>query len=55
MDDQQLLYSLIYYLRPIKLKMLKTYIENNLISGFIKSFKFPIKAPIFSDKNQIGA
>ena len=50
MDDQELLYSLIYSLGSMELEMLKTYIENNLTSSFIGSFKFPAETPIFFDK-----
>ena len=49
-DDQQPLYSLIYSLGPIKLEILKAYIKNNLINGFIRPFKSPTGAPISLDK-----
>ena len=49
-DDQQLLYGPIYNLRPVELEMLKTYIENNLVNGFIKPFKFPTRTLIFFNK-----
>ena len=49
-DDQQLLYNLIYSLSLVKLKILKAYIKNNLANSFIKSFKSPTKAPIFFNK-----
>ena len=38
-DDCQPLYSLIYDLSPVKLEILKTYIKNNLVNGFIRPFK----------------
>lgn len=46
-DDWQLLYGLIY---SLCLETLKTYIEKNLASAFIKSFKSPARAPIFFNK-----
>ena len=45
--SKQLFFSLIYSLEPVKLKILKTYIETNLANGFICSFKFFTKVPIF--------
>ena len=36
--DKQLPYKLIYYLRSIKLEILKTYIKINLVNGFIYYF-----------------
>ena len=36
---KQLFFGLIYSLRLVKLKMLKIYIEINLVNGFIQSFK----------------
>ena len=50
MDDWQLLYHPIYSLGPVKLEMLKAYIENNLANGFIKPFKFFAEAFILFDK-----
>ena len=35
-DDKQPPYSPIYSLRPMELKTLKTYIETNLVNGFIR-------------------
>lgn len=49
-DDQQLFYSLIYSLSPVKLRTLKTYIENNLTNSFIRFSKFTTRKPIFFDK-----
>ena len=46
LDDKQPLYGPIYSLGPVKLEMLKTYIEANLASGFIRLFKSPSGAPI---------
>ena len=42
LDNDQLLYSPIYSLELVKLKMFKTYIEANLTSSFIRSLKFSI-------------
>ena len=39
LDNKQLLYSLIYSLEPVKPETLKTYIEVNLASSFIRSSK----------------
>ena len=39
LDDKQSPYSLIYSLRPLQLEMLKTYIEANLASCFIRPSK----------------
>lgn len=39
-NNKSLLYNLIYNLRPIKIKTLKTYIKTNLANGYIKLFKF---------------
>lgn len=39
-DDQQLLFSLIYSVGQVALKILKTYIKINLVNNSIKSFKF---------------
>lgn len=49
-DDQQPPYCLIYNLGVVELEILNIYIENNLISGFIKPSKFPSRAFIFFDK-----
>ena len=49
-DDWQLSYGFIYSLRPVELKTLKVYIENNLTNNFIKLFKFPAKVLIFFNK-----
>ena len=49
-DDQQPPYNFIYSLGLVELKMLKTYIKNNLARGFIRPSKFSIRAPIFFDK-----
>ena len=49
-DYRQLLYEPIYSLDPVELEMLKVYIENNLVNGFIKSFKSPAKVLILFDK-----
>ena len=53
--DKQLPFGLIYSLRLVKLKILKTYIKINLANNFICFFKFLARVPIFfnwkSDKN----
>ena len=54
MDNWQSPYGLIYNLAHVKLETLKTYIKNYLINSFIKSSKFPIRAPIFFDKKSNG-
>ena len=46
LDDKQLLYSPIYSLGPVELKMLKTYIKANLASGFIRPSKSPANISI---------
>ena len=50
MDDQQPPYSLIYSLGPVKLEILKAYIDNNLANGFIKPFKSLAGVFILFDK-----
>ncbi len=54
-NDQQPSYGLIYSFRPVELEILKTYIENNLASGFIRPSKFPAGAPILFDKKSDGS
>ena len=49
-DDWELSYGPIYSLSFVKLKMLKTYIENNLINSFIRSSKSSAITSIFFDK-----
>ena len=39
LGDKQVHYSLIYSLRLVKLKILKTYIKTNLTNSFIRFFK----------------
>ena len=46
-DSKQPPHRLIYSLRPVELKTLKTYIETNLANSFIRPSKSPIGAPIF--------
>lgn len=46
-DNCQPLYSSIYSLGSMELKILKIYIKNNLTNSFIRPFKFPIKDLIF--------
>lgn len=43
-------YGLIYSLKPIKLKTLKTYIKTNLANSFIQLFKSLTGTPILFDK-----
>ena len=45
-QGKQSLYRLIYSLRPVKFKIVKTYIKINLANGFIKASKLPADAPI---------
>ncbi len=54
-DDWQPLYGPIYSLGPVELETLKAYIENNLVSGFIRPFKSPAKAYILFDKKPNGS
>ena len=49
-DDQQALYSPIYSLGFVKLKTLKTYIENNLANNFIRPSKSSARVFIFFNK-----
>lgn len=46
-DGQQPPYRLIYRLKLIKLEILKTYIEINLVNSFIQTFKVLAEASIF--------
>lgn len=46
-DDKQLFYRLIYSLRQIELKLLKTYIKTNLANSFIYFLKSLANAFIF--------
>ena len=46
LDNKQLPYGPIYSLRPVELEILKTYIEANLASGFIRPSKSPSVASI---------
>lgn len=45
-DGKQPFYRLIYSPRPVKLKILKTYIKICLANSFIKSSKFSANVPI---------
>lgn len=54
-DDCQLPYGSIYSLGPVKLEILKMYIENNLLNSFIEPSKFPAKAPIHFNKKPNGS
>ena len=49
-EDKQLLFGLIYSLRPIELEILKTYIKTNLANGFIQPSKSPARALIFFNR-----
>ncbi len=55
MDDWQPPYGSIYSLRSIELETLKAYIKNNLVNGFIRSFKSPAGALILFDKKPDGS
>lgn len=52
---KQLPYGLIYSLGPIELKILKNYIEINLVNSFIRLTKFPTRALIIFDKKPDGS
>ncbi len=54
-DNRQPPYSPIYSLRPVELETLKVYIKNNLVNGFIKPSKSPIRAPSLFDKKIDGS
>lgn len=54
-DDWQPHYGLIYSLGLMEFEILKTYINNNLVNGFIRSFKFPVGATIFFDNKLNGS
>ena len=47
--NKQSFFSLIYYLKLVKLEILKTYIEINLTNNFIQSSKSLVKVFIFID------
>ena len=49
-EGKQPLFEPIYSLRSVKLEILKTYIETNLVNNFIQPFKSPTRAPILFDK-----
>ena len=55
LDDKQPPYSPIYSLGPVKLEILKTYIEANLASGFIRPSKSPTGAPILFVRKKDGS
>ena len=54
-DDQQPPYGPIYSLGPMELEILKAYIKNNLVNGFIRPSKSPARALIFFDKKSDGS
>ncbi len=54
-DDWQPPYGPIYSLGPVELETLKTYIKNNLASGFIRSSKSLAGASILFDKKPDGS
>ena len=54
-EDKQLFYGPIYWLRPVKLETLKTYIETYLKTGFIQLFKSPASALILFDRKPDGS
>ena len=49
-EEKQLSFDLIYNLKLIKLKILKTYIKTNLANSFIWPFKSFTRVLIFFDK-----
>ena len=55
LDDKQPPYGLIYSLGPVELETLKTYIEANLASGFIRPSKSPAGAPILFVRKKNGS
>ncbi len=50
-NNRQPLYGPIYTLLPMVLEILKVYIKNNLVNGFIKPSKSRAGAPIFFNKS----
>ena len=54
-DNQQLLYRLIYSLGPVKLETLKAYIEINLANGFNKLFMSLAGTPILFNRKSDGS
>ena len=48
--DKQLLFGPIYSLGLVELEMMKTYIETNLVNGFIRPSKSPLSIPILFDQ-----
>ncbi len=54
-DDRQPSYGPIYSLGPVELEILKAYIENNLVSGFIRPSKSPAGGSILFDKKPDGS
>ena len=55
LDNKQPPYGLIYSLGPVELETLKTYIEANLSSSFIRSSKSPAGAPILFVQKKDGS
>ena len=55
LDDKQPPYGSIYSLGPVELEMLKTYIEANLASSFIRPFKSPAGAPMLFVRKKDGS
>ena len=49
-EGKQPPFSSIYSLKPVELKILKTYIKTNLANSFIWLFKSPIEASILFDR-----
>ena len=49
-EGKKQLYKPIYILSPVKLKILKAYIETHLKTGFIQPSKSPASALIFFNK-----
>ncbi len=54
-EGKQPHYRLIYSLGPVELEILKTYIETDLKTGFIRPSKSPADYPILFDKKPDGS
>ena len=54
-EDKQLPFGQIYSLRPVKLKILKTYIKTILVNSFIPPSKSPVQASILFNKKLDGS
>lgn len=54
-DDWKPLYGFTYSLELVELEILKTYIQNNLATGFMGPSKYPARVSIFFDKKPDGS